>query len=180
MLRLTALILCLLIPALAMANDRPRAGLMWNNSGLPATFPLQVKTMPGKDYVVYITEPDSGDPVMAGYIRGGDFFRLLVPPGKWRLRFAHGWGWQGEVGLFGTATGWTEMEEILDFHVVGRDRRRAYIVTLTEENGRMTIVSADPRMECQMLLWKDTVRDWPEEPPLWRLPRFTVYNRLCA
>ncbi len=177
--RLFALILCLLIPALAAAEDRPRAGLLWNASDLPATFPLQVKSLPGRDHVVYLTDPDSGDPVMAGYIRGGEFFRMLVPPGTWRLRFAHGRGWQGEVGLFGPGTEWTEMEEVLDFHIIGRDRRRAYIVTLTEENGRIKIVDAAPRMECQMILW-DAPGDWSEAWPEWRLPGFRLFKRLCG
>lgn len=179
MARLTVLILFLLIPALAAADDRPRAGLLWNASGLPATFPLQVGTPPGRDHVVHVIDPDSGNPVMAGYIRGGEFFRMLVPPGRWRLRFAHGRGWQGEAGLFGPGTEWTDMEQVLDFRTIGRDRRRAYIVTLTEENGRVNIVGADPRMECQMIL-RDDPGDWPVERPAWRLPGFRIYKRFCG
>ena len=34
-------LLALLVPALA--EDRPRGGLLWNRSGLPAAFPLVVR-----------------------------------------------------------------------------------------------------------------------------------------
>ena len=201
--RLIALLLCLL-PLSAMAEDRPRAGLMWNRSGLPATFPLQVKTLPGKDYAIYLTQPDSGEAVMAGYIRGGEFFRLLVPPGEWRLRFAYGTEWQGEDALFGPLTDWTEMQEVLDFSIVGLNRRRAYIVTLVEENGSMKVVDADPREECQIARWDSEKAEYPprrgidddvlerrygvapldelaDAPRLRYLDRrFTVYKRLCT
>ena len=47
-------------PAVAVAEDRPRAGLMWNRSGLPATFPLVVKTPAGDDYVLFVADPQDG------------------------------------------------------------------------------------------------------------------------
>ncbi|MGR3747601.1 hypothetical protein [Paracoccus sp. (in: a-proteobacteria)] len=103
--RLLALILSLILPAtVAPASDRPRAGLMWNRSGLPATFPLHIRTPPGRDYVVFLVEPDQDQRVMAGYIHGGDLFRILVPPGEYDLRFAHGTEWQDQETLFGPET----------------------------------------------------------------------------
>ncbi|MBU3030981.1 hypothetical protein [Paracoccus marinaquae] len=163
--RLIALLLCLLLPLQAVAEERPRAGLLWNRSGLPATFPLQVKTLPGKDYVVFLTRPETGQPVMAGYIRGGQFFRLLVPPGTWQLNFAHGRTWQGEEALFGDETGWTATEEPLEFRIIGTSRRRGHLITLIERNGTMKIVDAIPQQWCQTAWWSSELRDFPEEPP---------------
>ncbi|MEO1961158.1 MAG: hypothetical protein ABGW82_09330 [Paracoccus sp. (in: a-proteobacteria)] len=174
--RLLVLALCLL-PLAAAAQERPQTGLMWNRSGLPATFPLQVKTLPGKDYLVHVTEPGSGRAVMAGYIRGGDFFRLLVPPGQWRLRFAYGLDWQGKDALFGPETGRTEMRQVLDFSILGLNRRRVYIVTLIEENGTMTIVDADPRAECQIVSWTSEDAEYPPErglDPVMRERRYGI------
>lgn len=158
-----------ILPADGLAQARPRAGLMWNHSGLPATFPLVVKTPHGEDYVMFVANPEDGAAVMAGYIRGGDFFRLLLPPGDWRLRFASGKEWQGENGLFGTATDWIELQQVLDFRVLGINRRRAYVVTLAEQNGTMKSVDARAGTECQRLLWDSTNREWPEDLP--GLPR---------
>jgi hypothetical protein len=165
MLRRIALVLCLMLPVIALAEERPRAGLIWNRSGLPATFPLVVKSAPGQDYVLFVDDPGTDTPVMAGYIHGGDHFRLLLPPGRWQLRFAYGTEWQGEDNLFGPRTGWTRTETPLDFRIIGIDRRRAYVVTLIEQDGTVRIADARPDAECQMVLWDSEIREWPEELP---------------
>lgn len=162
--RLVFLLICLWLPLTAAAEDRPRAGIMWNRSGLPATFPLQVRTLPGKDYVVFLVEPASGSEVMAGYIRGGQFFRLLVPPGRWLVRFAGGREWQGEAELFGAGTDWTETDEPLEFRILGTSRRSGYLITLIEQNGSMKIVDAMAQDWCQIALWSREWRDFPPEP----------------
>ncbi|MCZ0961607.1 hypothetical protein [Paracoccus benzoatiresistens] len=147
---LLALLLVIALALPAWAQDRPRAGLMWNRSGLPATLPLVVGTEPGQDYVVFLVPPDGGDPVMAGYIHGGTFFRLLVPPGSWHVRFAHGREWQGGDTLFGPDTEWTGVDEPMTFGS-GVARRHGYIVRLAEHEGRMQIASTGPLDQCQDL-----------------------------
>lgn len=156
------LLLCLLlpIPAAAQQVDRPKAGILWNRSGLPATFPLQVRTVKGQDYVLFLTDPASGDDKMAGYIRGGEFFRLLVPPGEYQLRFAHGTGWQGPDRLFGDQTGWTEMDKPLDFRVIGIGRRQGYVIRLIFSNGKVKVVDARQQSLCQIAHWDYDPRDW--------------------
>ncbi|WP_299360495.1 hypothetical protein [uncultured Paracoccus sp.] len=199
---LVLMLVLAILPLDALAEDRPRSGLMWNRSRLPATFPVVVKTPPGEDYVMFVTRPADGAAVMAGYIRGGDFFRLLVPPGEWRLRFAFGTAWQGETNLFGAATDWIDVQHALDFRVLGLNRRRAYVITLTEQDGTVKVVDARPGAECQLVLWNSEIREapvdlpgmspeerevlvGPQQEPLTR-PRlryvdseFDVYTRLC-
>lgn len=148
--RLFALLLMIAMALPALAQDRPRAGLMWNRSGLPATLPLVVKALPGQDYVVFLAPLDGGDPVMAGYIRGGTFFRLLVPPGTWHVRFAHGEEWKGDETLFGPATEWTDVDEPMTFGA-SVSRKHGYIIRLEERDGRMQVASAGPLDLCQVL-----------------------------
>ncbi len=148
--RLFALLTMIALALPAWGQDRPRAGLMWNRSGLPATLPLVVKTMPGRDYVVFLAPPEGGDPVMAGYIHGGAFFRLLVPPGTWDVRFAHGEDWQGEDALFGPQTAWTRVEDPMTFGA-SVARKHGYIIRLIERDGRMRVASAGPLDLCQAL-----------------------------
>lgn len=188
---LTALLICLFLPA--AAAERPRAGLMWNRSGLPATFPLQVRTPAGRDYVVFLIAPDSGRAVMAGYIRGGNFFRLLVPPGTYLLRFAHGLGWQGETQLFGPDTEWVEAEEPVDFRIIGTGRRSGYLVTLVQRDGTVKLVDTRSQHWCQIASWRISPRDWPDTDDLLALPdptkpreprdpdwQLRLRSRLCA
>lgn len=148
--RLIALLLTLALALPSWAQDRPRAGLMWNRSGLPATLPLVVRTMPGQDYVVFLSPAEGGDPVMAGYIHGGQLFRLLVPPGLWDVRFAHGRDWQGETALFGPQTEWTRMQQPMRFNA-SVARRQGHVIRLIESEGRMQVVSVEPWDLCQGL-----------------------------
>lgn len=186
--RLFALLLMIAMSLPAWAEERPRAGLMWNRSGLPATLPLVVKTMPGRDYVVFIGDDDS-DPVMAGYIHGGTFFRLLVPPGTWTVRFAHGQDWHGDDALFGPLTEWTRMKEPMTFGA-SVARKHGHIIRLIETEGRMRIVSAGPLDLCQGLLLDieavnlDDESEDPNRLPTPGLRRLEmdldVWNRVCG
>ena len=164
--RIVAAIILLLLSLTSAVAERPRTGLMWNRSGLPATLPLQVKTLPGKDYAVFLFDPETDRPVMAGYIHGGTYFRLLVPPGSWVIRFAHGIEWQGNIQLFGPETEWTEMDRPLDFRA-SVARRNGYLITLIEQNGRMQIVDLDVRAICQFASWITPRRNGkaPEHSP---------------
>ncbi|TCL08564.1 hypothetical protein BXY66_0601 [Shimia isoporae] len=140
---------------LALA-DRPQ-GLMWNRSGLPATIPLQIKTDSGGDTVVYLIDLTSGDKVLAAYARGGEFFRVLVPPGRFGLLFAHGAEWQDEDTLFGLDTRVFALDEALVFSV-GVGHRRGHIVDLR----MLDAPSVKGLSECQR---------WALDPDSLQVPR---------
>lgn len=187
--RFFALLMMIALALPAGADERPRAGLMWNRSGLPATLPLVVKTMPGRDYVVFVIDPDTDRRVMAGYIVGGAFFRLLVPPGTWNIRFAHGTDWQDEDAPFGPMTEWTDMDQPMTFEA-GVARKHGYIIRLIESDGRMTVASAGPLDLCQgVVLTTQTVdldddRDDPNRLPTPGLRRLDIdldtRSRVCG
>lgn len=142
--RLTPLIAAALVAALmatamparpARADDatqRPEPGLMWNRTGLPAIFPLQVKTRAGRDYVLVLIDDRSGAESLAAYIEGGTFFRVLVPPGTFRLRFAFGTDWRGTDALFGAGpeTGSFTLPQPLTFRTQGLNRKAGHLVDL--------------------------------------------------
>lgn len=128
------IVLLLGIAASAGAQDevppRPQ-GLMWNRTGLPAVFPLQVKTVAGRDYLLTLIDAQTAEPALAAYIRGGRFFRVLVPPGTYRARFASGKTWKGEDELFGAGlTQVFELEEPLVFETRGRGTKAGHLITL--------------------------------------------------
>lgn len=130
-----ALALCfgLIAPgAVAGESATPPAGLLWNRTGLPAVFPLQVKTLAGQDYYLTLLDAETGAEAMAAYIRGGAFFKVLVPPGVYRLRFAAGNVWQGEEDLFGPGdkTERFELRNPLRFETRGLGVKAGHIVNL--------------------------------------------------
>lgn len=183
------LLLSLVLALPLWAGERPIAGLMWNRSGLPATLPLVVLTMPGRDYVVVLTHPDDGKSVMAGYIHGGVHFRLLVPPGTWNVRFAHGTDWHDENRFFGRGTEWITMDRPMTFGA-GIARKRGHIIRLFEQDGHMRIASSESYDLCQDLaLTTDLVPLDEERDDTNRLPTpalrqleidLDVRNRICG
>ena len=157
------LLLILALPLGALGQERPRIGLMWNRSGLPATLPLQVVSPPGRDHVILLTPIDGDAPQVAGYIHGGEFFRLLVPPGEWRISVASGSDWQDEDTLFGPDAEWLKLPDPLRFGA-GKSRLNGHALTL--QDGAITVA---PQAICRLPSWHTGVFD-PEDP-VGRQPR---------
>ena len=177
-------LLLMLMTALPVAADpapRPPTGLMWNRSGLPMTIPFQLRTPAGRDHAVLMTDPASGEVRVAGYVRGGDFFRLLMPPGDYLLRIAAGPSddWQGQEGLFGDATVWAGLDQVLRFRI-NANRRLGYQITLAERDGALVITDHRDQVICHIARWEaETVREAVpnHDGPGWRYLDFTLKTR---
>jgi hypothetical protein len=140
--------------------DAPKHGLMWNRSGLPAVFPLQVKTLAGQNYYVELTDAQSGAPAMAAFIEGGRFFKVLVPPGEFDVFFASGKTWEDEESLFGTdGTDVFRLEKPLKFEVLGASVKAGHIIDLTNMPSEIVVAGS---FICQRV----AVSRWPrpQEP----------------
>lgn len=161
--RFVRIMLCLLLVAAAPlasadakspADPTQKGGLMWNRSGLPAVFPLQVKTPPGPDYFLTLIDVKTGDPALAAYIKGGKFFKVLVPPGVFRLRFATGNVWQGEDDLFGPGrkTQHFELRDPLTFEIRGIGIKAGHVVSLLgRQPGELAEMTRKDQLICQSL-----------------------------
>lgn len=160
MLRALILFLMLATPAFA---DRPAAGLMWHRSGLPATFPMQVRTDAGPDWFLQLIDLN-GKPVLAAYIHGGQFFKVLVPPGEYRVTLASGWLWQNETELFGDETQHYDLPDPLHFKITGAGRKTGQTLDLRGV-AQGQVASVTPQSICdhiwpgldQVGLWADDI-----------------------
>lgn len=150
--------LACIVPAFAAAeiqSDPPTpaaSGLIWNRSGLPAVFPLQIKTPAGQDYFLTLVDEGTRKEILAAYIVGGTFFKVLVPPGKYTLRFSFGGVWQGEEHLFGSGpnTGEFELEEPLTFKIYGVGTKAGHLVDITEiRRGQLVQAKVKGQFICQ-------------------------------
>ncbi|MFC0200077.1 hypothetical protein [Paracoccus rhizosphaerae] len=146
-----AMILVLLLPISAMAAPRPVTGLLTKGSNLPARIPLQVRAPGDSDHAVILQDQD-GQPVISGYLRGGEVLRLLVPPGRHRLVVAAGQpeDWQGTDRLFGEDTHALDMP--LTFRIEG-NRRIGHSIVLTYSDGSLSITDHQNRTICQIADW---------------------------
>ena len=131
--RRTFCLAALSAPSLVLA-DAPRRGLAWNRTGLPLVFPLHVTTSPGHAYFVKLASVPGGEDAIAAHFNGGDLFRVLCPPGQYRVSFARGQTWQDERQLFGPKTEIVEIPEPLEFHTEGFRTRKGWIVDLRDFN----------------------------------------------
>ena len=131
---LRAVFFLLLFTWTAAADEAQPAkhGLMWHRSGLPAVFPLQVKTLGPQGYYVTLTDVETERAVLAAYIEGGRFFRVLVPPGTFRVRFVYGNVWQGEEALFGETSSIFDVPEPLRFGVSGFNTKEGHLIDLRD------------------------------------------------
>lgn len=104
---------------------------MWNRSGLPLTLPLHVRTGPGKGYVLQLHDPETSAAVLAAYFEGGALFRVLAPPGEWRLVIRSGsvTDWVDEVSAFGTGTQ-TVFDGSVSFSATGFRTRQGVLIDL--------------------------------------------------
>ena len=171
--------------------EPPRTGLMWNKTGLPAVFPLQVKTPEGYDYVMTLLVADTGVPALAAYIGGGDFFKVLVPPGRYRVRFAKGEQWQNAALLFGPEkTTFFSLKEPLRFAVLDAGTKAGHMIDMT--NGPSDIAITDqficqrvglarpPRVQEPFDTQKSFATRLPENGELLRFPHRFSTHRLSA
>ena len=158
-LRLIVTVLALLLALPASADERPPGGLLWNRSGLPATLPLQVHSPAGLDHVVMLTHPDETAAKVAGYVRGGAFFRILVPPGDWQISFASGTDWQGEPALFGPETRRVALPDPLHFGVADGARLEGHVLRLETRDGDTRVASVGPQTICRVADWQGETRD---------------------
>lgn len=180
--------------ATADAQDQ-RAGLMWNRTGLPAVFPLQVKTSEGRDYVVTLYDAETGEAALAAFIQGGDFFKILVPPGDFTVSFATGKTWRGEEELFGLGveTQVFTLAEPLTFEIRGVGIKAGHVVDISETpSGEDSDIEVKDQLICQSSRVQfrrtrsvDPRSDYfdpqPDESETYRLElRRSVYSRFCG
>lgn len=148
-----------LAATLSLAADAERpTGLMWNRSGLPLVFPLNVKSLPGRDYYMVLSHAETGEPVLAAFVRGGEFFRVLAPPSQYDVSFAAGADWQGEEELFGPSETETfALKESLIFAVVDDSTKGGHSIDLrdmgTDGTSEITVAST---FICQGVLHRRT------------------------
>jgi len=175
---LRALILMIaLLPTAGLADSRPVTGILTKNNPLPATIPLQVRTIVGHDFFVALSDQGSGEPVISGYIRGGEFFRLLVPPGDHLVTITVGQpdDWQGPGKGFGTTIDTVNLP--LTFAITGRSRRQGHQITLRIQDGSLMMAALQDQAICQFATWQNV----NPTPPLRDLDlRLTTRSVFCG
>lgn len=178
--RVMALLIWAVTPATAETLSE---GLMWNRTGLPAVFPLQVDTVPGNNYVMRLSDPATGADLLAAYVIGGKFFRVLVPPGTFNIRFGVVAAEEGGAAAIDEQyeTGVIELPAPLTFRVVGLRVKAGHIIDLTGATpDQQAGASVKPQRICQRVLTEcdDSARIFTPDT-LCPTPRLRVRRIYC-
>lgn len=186
----SVLLVLVLWPGLGLAQA-PSHGLMWNRTGLPAVFPLQVKTLAGQDYAMTLVDAETGTPALAAFIEGGRFFKVLVPPGVYDLRFAAGTDWQNEADLFGPEdTSFFTLDVPLRFAVLDAGTKGGHLIDMTQDTALIVVrarnicqrlaIARLPRRQAPFDQTEDLGTGLTEEGKIPRFPSRFSTDRLMA
>ena len=80
-----------------------------------AVAPFKVETQAGRNYLLKLSDPQSGRDVAKLYVAGGQPAEFLVPLGTYGVKFATGEKWYGDKHLFGPSTQYGKFDELMDF-----------------------------------------------------------------
>jgi hypothetical protein len=81
----------------------------------PALIPFQVHAAAGNDYFVKLVNASNATEIITLFIRAGSTLKLSMPIGSYRLSFAAGDKWYGEVLKFGPQTTYWTSRQMLVF-----------------------------------------------------------------
>ncbi len=115
----------------------PASGKVWNYTKEYGVVPLEIKAAQGSHYFVKLVDADTGIPVVAVFVRGGDTVEINVPLGQYEIRYAgggsnwygHGGDGTGRAGLFGKETVCSRCDKLFWFRIEN-GRSTGYTITL--------------------------------------------------
>jgi hypothetical protein len=91
--------------------------------------PFEIKSSYDSNHLVKLVDAVSGKSVMTIFVRGGSTVKVDVPLGNYRVKYASGDKWYGDVFLFGPDTRYSKADDAFLFHRQGNDVS-GYTITL--------------------------------------------------
>ena len=96
-----------------------------------------------------LVDTETHAPALAAFIKGGGFFKVLVPPGNYDVRFASGAQWQGEAELFGKdQTTLFVLDRPLRFAVMDFATKLGHVIDFTLSQDT---ISVEAQFVCQRI-----------------------------
>lgn len=77
--------------------------------------PFQIKSQGGENYLLKLTDAESGVDVMTVFVRGGETVETRAPLGTFIVKYASGTTWYGYEYLFGPSTTYSKADETFAF-----------------------------------------------------------------
>ena len=96
--------------------SKPTSGITYPLAPYSASSPLTIITPAGgTDYYIKLVKFNSNTIPITIFINGGDTFKMDVPDGSYKMKYASGTTWYGETHLFGPDTRYSAMDDSFEF-----------------------------------------------------------------
>lgn len=109
--------------------DTPPTGEVQRLNSETGIAPLEISSSSGENYVVKLTNADSGEDVLTIFVRGGQTEKVDVPLGNYVVKYASGEKWYGYKHLFGPSTHYSKADRTFTFSKNG-SQVNGYTITL--------------------------------------------------
>lgn len=109
--------------------DTPATGEVRRLNSETGIAPLEISSSSGADYVVKLTDADSGADALTIFVHGGQTEKVDVPLGKYIVKYASGEKWYGYKHLFGPSTHYSKADQTFTFSKSGY-QVNGYSITL--------------------------------------------------
>ena len=124
-----------------------RTSEMWFVGRERRVAPFEVRTSSGQNYYVKLKDNRTGSDVLGLFIRGGESYKTKVPLGSYKMVYASGKDWYGELDelYFGPRTSFSKADKVLDFAAAGR-RINGHTISLVQvKDGNLSTSSIDSK-----------------------------------
>ena len=101
--------------------DAPPSGEVQRFNSETGIAPLEISSSSGGNYVVKLTDADSGQDVLSIFVRGGQTEKVDVPLGNYLIKYASGEKWYGYKHLFGPSTHYSKADRTFTFSKNGSE-----------------------------------------------------------
>jgi hypothetical protein len=125
------------------APEHVSSGIYEDRTGRPAVAPFEIITSAGHDYFVKLVDVSTGETSVTIFVRGGAPEEILVPLGRYKMRYVFGKTWCGDRLYFGDDTDAAKANDIFHFRETA-DSYEGYVVELILQNdGNLVTRSID-------------------------------------
>jgi hypothetical protein len=121
-------------PSVTLVPETVYPGILYDWTGAEALAPFTVVTSPGQNYYVKLVYEGTDTAAVGIFVEGGVSNEVLIPLGRYEMRYASGTTWYGLANLFGPQTVYSRALEVLDFHEE-TDQYTGYTIELILQEG---------------------------------------------
>jgi hypothetical protein len=111
--------------------------ILYDYTGNTPLAPFTVVTSPGQDYYVKLVYEGTSSAAIGIYVQGGISNEVLVPLGRYEMRYAAGTTWYGLADLFGPDTVYAKALDVLDFREEANQYSGYTIELILQEDGNL-------------------------------------------